>query len=119
MSNSGKQAKPWQSKLCPYARQIALWRGEAPPKTYVEIAALLHEKYGVEVHPDTVNSFVLVRHRAARKKKQVAKLPKQIFEEGVGESLPSPPSPRTSQGKNQNREDMPPTHYLPPDPSEL
>ena len=64
-----KPGRPYHSQLAPYAAQIARWRREG--QTYKEITALLAER-GVEVHLDTVNSFVLVRARGGGK---VAVLP--------------------------------------------
>jgi hypothetical protein len=58
----------YQSKLLPYAKEIAAWQREGEGKSYREIAGLLKEKYGLEVHPETINAFVLVR---ARRKKRV------------------------------------------------
>ena len=61
--------RPYHSKLAPYAAQIARWRREG--QTYKEITALLAER-GVQVHLDTINSFVLVRAKGGGK---VAVLP--------------------------------------------
>lgn len=57
--------KPFRSKLLPFAAEIAKWQREG--KTYGQMAFLLREKHGLHVHPDTINSFVLVRVRARKK----------------------------------------------------
>lgn len=61
--------RPFRSKLVPHYDQIRQWRRER--KTYIEMAALFLEKYGMKVHPDTINAFVLVRAR----RKAPAELP--------------------------------------------
>lgn len=61
--NQSQRGRPFRSKLLPYAREIARWQREVPPKSYPEMARLLKDKYGVAVHPDTINSFVLTRVR--------------------------------------------------------
>ena len=64
--------RPFNSKLLPHAVRIARWRRAG--KTYKEMAALLKSE-GLSVHPDTINSFVLVRARGGGK---VAVLPPEI-----------------------------------------
>jgi len=71
-SKADSPAKPWQSKLTPYAREIAAWRGQKPPKTYAKIAAILAEKHGLSVHPDSVHSFVKVRSTVRPKQLKIA-----------------------------------------------
>jgi len=66
-SKTSQPAKPWQSKLTPYAREIAAWRRQKPPKTYAEIAGILSAHHGLSVHPDTIHSFVKVRSKSGRK----------------------------------------------------
>jgi len=80
-SQSSYPSKPWQSKLTPYAREIAAWRGQRPPKPYAEIAALLREKHGLSVHPDTVHSFVKVRSKGGPKYLKIS--PQFLKERGI------------------------------------
>lgn len=56
---------PYQSKLLPFASTIARWQRQG--KTYRQIAVLLGTEHGLAVHPDTINSFVLVRVRAKKR----------------------------------------------------
>jgi hypothetical protein len=64
------RGRPFRSKLVPFSDHIARWQREG--KSYKEMAKLLSEVAGVSVHPDTINSFVLVRARGGGK---VAMLP--------------------------------------------
>lgn len=54
-------ATPYQSKLIPYEAEIATLRATRPPTPYARIVQILHEKYALSVHRDTIHSFVRVR----------------------------------------------------------
>ena len=54
-------ATPYQSKLIPYEAEIAALRATRPPTPYARIVQVLHEKYALSVHRDTIHSFVRVR----------------------------------------------------------
>jgi hypothetical protein len=56
--------KPFQSKLIPYEDLIRDLRKAG--RTYREISDILKKDHGIEAHPDTVNSFVIVRARGAK-----------------------------------------------------
>ncbi len=77
----------WHSKLVPYGEAIRVWRKAG--KSYREIKELLLKEKGVEVHLDTINSFVLTRARAAKVGKLMAELP---------EPAPLPPMEVQSNG---------------------
>jgi hypothetical protein len=52
--------------LVPYQREIGLWQRQ--DKSYREIAALLRVTHGLEVHHDTIHSFVQARIRLRKRK---------------------------------------------------
>ena len=56
--------KPFHSKLAPHEALIRDLRRQG--RTYREIAEILKKDHGLEVHPDTVNSFVIVRAKGAK-----------------------------------------------------
>lgn len=58
--------RPWRSKLLPFAGVIA--RYQRAGKTYEQIAALLQSDHAISAHPDTINSFVLVRIKARKRR---------------------------------------------------
>lgn len=63
------RGSPFRSKLIPFAAEIGRWQREN--KSYREIAALLKQKHGLEVHHETIWSFVTVRERANRRKRRI------------------------------------------------
>ena len=52
--------------LVPYQREIGLWQRQ--DKSYREIAALLRVTHGLDVHHDTIHSFVQARIRLRKRK---------------------------------------------------
>lgn len=56
--------KPFQSKLVPYESLIRDLR--AAGRTYREISEILKKEHRVTAHPDTINSFVIVRAKGAK-----------------------------------------------------
>jgi len=53
--------KPFQSCLIPYQQEIAALRSERPPVSYARIAALLQDKYGLNIKRAAIAEFVKVR----------------------------------------------------------
>ncbi len=56
---SATKRRPFASKLLPFEDFIRGLRANNVP--YHEIAKLLESEHGLKVHPDTINSFVIVR----------------------------------------------------------
>lgn len=56
--------KPFQSKLVPFETLIRDLRTAG--RTYREISEILRKDHGIDAHPDTINSFVIVRARGAK-----------------------------------------------------
>lgn len=97
-------AGKWHSKLTPHLEAIRAWRKAGKP--YREISRLLLAEKGVQAHPDTINSFILTRWRAAKAGKQMAELPepeqppaKSDQPESASESIFEPPPATPPQPK--------------------
>jgi hypothetical protein len=83
--------RPWRSKLLPYAAAIARYQRDG--KTYEQIAALLLSDHGVSAHPDTINSFVLVRIKA--RKRRILPADYLVVRETAGRSERPTPAKRS------------------------
>lgn len=70
-----KPGRPFRSKIAPFEAEIAAWQREG--LTYVEMAGRLKER-GVPVHPDTINSFVLIRARGRGKRATLPATPTAV-----------------------------------------
>jgi len=61
--------KPYQSCLVPYENEIISLRRKKPPMPYSQIAALLSEKYQINVRRGTIFSFMEIRSKDSYKNK--------------------------------------------------
>lgn len=55
--------KPYQSCLIPYIDEILAMRLQEPPMPYVQIAALLQEKYQISIQRAAIQKFLKMRAR--------------------------------------------------------
>lgn len=90
---------PFRSKLVPFEDLIRELRAANTP--YRDIAKILEKDHGVEVHADTINSFVIVR---AKRPQMVYTLPPKRPESPASDGGKTPPaSPASTRGKNHTR----------------
>jgi uncharacterized protein (DUF58 family) len=81
----GNAAKPFQSQLVPHLEFIRSQRAARVP--YAQIAAALHDGFGVKISPSSIHAFVKAR---SRKRDVYTILP------ALTASLPAPVSPTST-----------------------
>jgi hypothetical protein len=97
---------PFRSKLRPHEGNIRHWLKAG--LTYREMAEKLRIEHKLAVHPDTINSYVLVRARG----RQRAMLPPAV--EDAPATPPPSPASRAVAGKARAKagvQGSPPSHY--------
>jgi len=100
---------PFRSKLAPFEAHIRQWMKAG--LTYREMAERLRREHSLKAHPDTINSFVLVRSRGRRR----AVLPPPVAEAAI-EAPPEPAGRARPKGKGSGKNSTgggPPSHYRP------